>query len=171
MEKLNPILSAMPDKMASAQLSKIFTGIYNRLNSVCLTSAGLAIKAGGSVLVKTGAVATTLSVEGRLASIAAATDMPELSGTVTNAMFNVFVFSQDRAGTRYATMGTESSSLSGVKFPNIPDTRAIIGFIVVNPTGTGNFVGGTTALDDATVIPNVVYNNTVGAFNVNAALS
>lgn len=171
MEKLNPIIAAMPDKMAAAQLSKVFTGIYNRLNSVCLTSAGLAIKAGGGVLVKTGAAATTLSVEGRLASIAAATDMPALSGTVANATFNVFVFSQDRAGTRYTSMGTAAATLAGVKFPNIPDTRAIIGFIVVNPTGTGDFVGGTTALDDATVVPNVVYNNTVGAFAVNAALS
>lgn len=171
MEKLNPILAALSDKGDATKLSKVLTGIYNRLNSVCLTSAGLAIKAGGGVLVKTGAAPTTLSVEGRLASIAAATDMPALSGTVVNATFNVFVFSQDRAGTRYTTMGTAGATLAAVKFPTIPDTRTIIGFIVVNPTGTGNFVGGTTALDNATVAPNVVYNNTVGAFSVTAALA
>lgn len=171
MEKLNPTLAALPNNMESALLSKILTGIYRRLNSVCLTSAGLAIKAGASALVKTGATATTLSIEGVLASIAAATDMPALSGTVVNATFNVFVFSQDRAGTRYTTMGTAAATLAGVKFPSIPDNRAIIGFIVVNPTGTGNFVGGTSALDDATIVPNVVYNNSVGAFCVTAALS
>lgn len=171
MEKLNPILAALPDNREAALLSKIITGIYRRLNSVCLNSAGLAIKALGGVLVKTGATATTLSVEGVLASIAAATDMPALVGTVVNATFNVFVFSQDRAGTRYTTMGTAAATLAGVKFPSIPDNRAIIGSIVVNPTGTGNFVGGTTALDDVTVVPNVVYNNTVGAFCVTAALS
>jgi len=171
MQKLNPLLAAMPDKMAATQMSTILTGIYRRLNSVTLTSAGLAIKAGASALVKTGATATTLSVEGVLASIAAATDMPALVGTVTADLFNVYVFSQDRAGTRYTTMGTEAATLAGVKFPSIPDNRAVIGFIVVNPTGTGNFVGGTTALDDATVVPNVVYNNTVGAFCVTAALA
>jgi len=170
MEKLSPILAAMPDRGAAAALSKVLSGIYTRLNTVCLTSAGLAIKAGGGVLVKTGAAATTLTVKGVLASIAAATDMPALSGTVTNAAFNVFVFSQDGAGTRYTSMGTEAATLAGVKFPVIPDERAIIGFIVVNPTGTGNFVGGTTALDDATVVPNVVYNNSVGAHCVTAAI-
>ena len=28
-----------------------------------------------------------------------------------------------------------------------------IGFVIINPTGSGSFVGGTTALDDATVVP------------------
>jgi hypothetical protein len=36
----------------------------------------------------------------------------------------------------------------------------MIGFVIVNPTGTGDFVGGTTDLDDATVAPNAVYVNT-----------
>jgi len=171
MQKLNPLLAAMPDNASAAKLSQILTGIYRRLNSVTLTSPALVIKARASALVKTGATATTVSVEGVLASIAAATDMPALVGTVTADLFNVYVFSQDRAGTRYTTMGTEAATLAGVKFPSIPDNRAVIGFIVVNPTGTGNFVGGTTALDDATVAPNVVYNNTVGAFCVTAALA
>lgn len=171
MEKLQPALAALVDTRNAIALSKILTGIYQRLNSVTLTSPGLAIKAGASALVKTGAAATTLCVEGVLASIAAATDMPALSGTVVNATFNVFVFSQARDGTRYTTMGTAGATLAAVKFPNIPDNRTIIGFIVVNPTGTGNFVGGTTALDDATVVPNVVYNNSVGAHAVNAKLA
>jgi len=36
----------------------------------------------------------------------------------------------------------------------------MIGFAIINPTGTGNFVGGTTPLDDATVVPNAVYIDT-----------
>jgi len=168
MQKLNPLLAAMPDKMAATQMSTILTGIYRRLNSVTLTSAGLAIKAGASALVKTGAAATTLSVEGVLASIAAATDMPALVGTVTADLFNVYVFSQDRAGTRYTTMGTEAATLAGVKFPSIPDNRAVIGFIVATASGAA-FIGGTTALDAGTVT--VSYNNSVGAFCVTAALA
>jgi hypothetical protein len=33
----------------------------------------------------------------------------------------------------------------------------------VHPTGTGNFVGGTTALDDGTVVPNAEYYDFVGS--------
>lgn len=170
MEKLQQTLSALADNKDAAQLSKILSGIYRRLNSCALTSAGLVIKAGGGVLVKTGATKTTLSVEGVLVSLAAATDMPALVGTVLTATFNVFVFSVDKAGTAYVQMGTAAATLAGVKFPVVPDTRAIVGFIVVNPTGTGSFVGGTSALDDVTIVPNVVYNNTVGATCVTAAL-
>ena len=170
MEKLQPQLAAYADKGNAQILSKILAGVYRRLNTCALTSAGLAIKAGSSALVKTGSTATTLSVEGVLVSIAASTDMPALVGTVTNATYNVFVFSVDKAGTAYVQMGTAAASLAGVKYPNVPDTRAVIGSIIVHPTGTGDFVGGTTALDNATVVPNVVYNNTVGASAPNASL-
>ena len=43
--------------------------------------------------------------------------------------------------------------------------KALIGFVVINPTGTGNFVGGTTPLDDATVVPNAAYVNTTEGFD------
>jgi hypothetical protein len=151
-------------------LLKLFTGIYQRLSFTTLNSAGLAIKAGGGVLVKTGSTATTLNVGGVLASIAAATDMPVLSGVVLTATYNVFVFSQDSAATRYTDMGTAATTLAGVKMPNIPDNRVIIGLIVVHPTGTGSFTGNSTPLDDSGVIPNVVYNSPNGAFSLNALL-
>jgi len=170
MEKLMPRINQLGDTLFRDDLYELLKGIYQRLSYTTLNSAGLAIKAGGGVLVKTGSTATTLNMGGVLVSIAASTDMPALVGTVTADLFNVFVFSQDSAGTRYTSMGTEAATLAGVKMPNIPDNRVIIGLIVVNPTGTGNFVGGTTALDDATVVPNVVYNNTVGAFSLNALL-
>lgn len=83
-----------------------------------------------------------------------------LSGTVTNAKFNVYVLSINSAGTVAAAMGTEAATLGGVTLPPLPDGSAMIGFVIVNPTGTGNFVGGTTELDDATVAPNAVYVNT-----------
>jgi hypothetical protein len=83
-----------------------------------------------------------------------------LAGTVTNAKFNVFVLSINAAGTVVAQMGTEASTIGGVLFPTIADGSAVIGFVIVNPTGTGNFVGATTELDDATVAPNAVYINT-----------
>lgn len=83
-----------------------------------------------------------------------------LSGTVTNAKFNVYVLSISAAGTVSAQMGTEGATIGAVVFPTIADGNAVIGFVIVNPTGTGSFVGGTTELDDATVVPNAVYINT-----------
>lgn len=91
-----------------------------------------------------------------------------LSGTVTNAKFNVFVLSMNASGTVTATMGTEGATIGAVVFPTVPDDQVVLGFVIVNPTGTGNFVGGTTELGDATVAPNAVYVNTPFPFNLNA---
>ena len=131
-------------------------------STVALTTAGLVISA-TTTKAKIGAADFYYMVRGSLGKIAAATDMTALSGTVTNAKFNVFVFTVDSGGTVYANMGTEAGTLGGVKFPDFPVDQALIGFIIINPTGTGNFVGGTTALSDGTVVPNAVYISPIGA--------
>ncbi|PIV90877.1 hypothetical protein COW46_00870 [Candidatus Gracilibacteria bacterium CG17_big_fil_post_rev_8_21_14_2_50_48_13] len=139
-------------------------------NHTLLSTGGLAIKAGGSALVKA-ATACRAFVNGTLVSISANTDMAALAGTITADLFNVYVFSVDSAGTLYTQMGTEGAALGDIVFPVVPADRAVIGFIIVNPTGTGNFVGGTTALDDATVVPNAVYVNTPYPFNPSLSLA
>lgn len=127
-------------------------------------TGGLAIKAGGSALAKT-VNAVKGIINGNLFTKAAA-DMAALAGTVTNAKFNVFCFFVNAAGTLSTAMGTEGDTLADVVFPDYDNTtKAMIGFVVINPTGTGNFVGGTTALDDATVAPNAVYHDTVGVMD------
>ncbi len=143
-------------------LDLLFDKLQRALSSLILTTGGLAIKAGGSTLAKT-ANTVYFTVDGKLYS-KTASDMAALDGTVTNAKFNVFVFSVATDGTLKTSMGTESATQAGVVFPTISDGEAIIGFVIINPTGTGNFVGGTTALDDATVTPNAVYVDTVGVF-------
>jgi hypothetical protein len=90
-----------------------------------------------------------------------------LSGTILTATYNVYVLTMASDGTVTATMGTAGATLAAVVFPAIPADSAVIGFVIVHPTGTGSFVGGTTELDDATVVPNAVYVNTVGSFNPN----
>lgn len=152
-------------------LRKILNAIGDRLATQSLSSAGLAIKAGGSAIVKTGSAAYYGIANGVLVTKAAATDMPALSGTVTADAFNVYCFYIDSAGTLTSAMGTEGATLAAVKFPALPVGKAQLGFIVVNPTGTGNFVGGTTALDDATVVPTVAYVNTIGPFDPSVLLS
>jgi len=142
------------------ELSALFDKLQRRLCNICLSSAGLVIKGAASAIVKTGASATKVIVDDVLVNIPAATDQAALAGTVTNATFNVFVFTVNAAGTGKTYMGTGAATRAAVVFPTVADGETVIGFIEVNPTGTGNFVGGTTALDDATVVPNVVYVNT-----------
>lgn len=138
--------------------------IGDRLSCQCLTSAGLVIKAGSSAVVKAGTVVYA-TAQGVLVTKAANTDMAALSGSVTNAKFNVYAFFVDRGGNLTSGIGSEGSTLAGVTMPTPPVGVAMIGFVIINPTGTGPFVGGTTALDDATVVPNAVYVNTLGAFD------
>ena len=85
-----------------------------------------------------------------------------LVGTVTNAKFNVYCFYVDGAAAKTSAMGTEAATLALVTLPVTPVGKALVGMVVINPTGTGNFVGGTTALDDGTVTPNAVYISPVG---------
>ena len=148
-----------------SELSGLFDKLQRVVTNRMVVTGALAIHGSASLVAKT--VNTVYYfIDGLLFSKAAA-DMPTLAGTVVNATFNVFVFTVNAAGTLAALMGTAGATLGAVVFPTIPDGTVSIGFIIVNPTGTGNFVGGTTALDDATVVPNVVYVNTGDAFNAN----
>ena len=152
-------VSAAKDKEA---LAAILAYVADSLSTVALNSAGLVIKAGGSALVKTGGSDFYALVRGTLVKIASATDMAALSGTVTNAKFNVFCYFVDASGTKTTVMGTEGSTLGALKFPDFPLDKCLIGFTIINPTGTGNFVGGTTAIDDVTVVPNAVHVSPIG---------
>lgn len=167
MENLVQRLNQVKDRSDARHLFLALEGIYNRLSSVCLSSAGLVIKAPGSALVKAANIIYA-TANGTLVTKIANTDMAALSGTVTNAAYNVYVFTVDSAGTLYTQMGTEGATLAKVRWPTLDQKRAIIGFVIIHPTGTGDFVGGTTPIDDATKVPNAVYVNTQGAFDPTA---
>ena len=162
---ITQFLSAFGDTNERKALLSTLGVVGPSLSTCSLSHAGLVIKAGGSTLVKTGTSAYYAMVKGKLVTKAAATDMAALSGTVTNAKFNVYVHFVDGAGTLTTVMGTEGATLAAVTFPPFDDTKATIGFTIINPTGTGNFVGGTTALDDATVVPNAAYVSVDNAFD------
>lgn len=154
------------DESKARALRTLFRQVSIADSAYCLTSAGLVIKAGASALAKAGSAFYAIA-GGKLVTKTANTDMAALSGTVTNAKFNVFVYYIDSAGNLTSAMGTEGATLAAVVFPLTPEGKAAIGFTIINPTGTGNFVGGTTALDDATVAPNAAYINLVAPFNPN----
>lgn len=139
------------------EMEGLFDKLQRPASSIVLNSAGLAIGSSSKKKVKI-ANTTYAYVEGSLVS--KTTAEIDITGTVTNAKYNVFVLSINSAGTVTAQMGTEAATLGGVVFPTIADGSAVIGFVIVHPSGTGNFVGGTTDLDDGTVVPNAVYINT-----------
>jgi hypothetical protein len=128
-----------------------------------LTTGALGIKVAGSVTAASSAT-ITYQAGGKLAT-KASSDMAVLSGTVTADAFNVYAFSITLGGTAVTRMGLEGATLAAVKFPPIPEEEAVLGFVIINPTGTGDFVGGTTDLDDATVVPTASYINTPYPFN------
>lgn len=146
-------------------LLNIFGATFDRYSACAVSSAGLAIKTGGSALAKTGSATTTLitSAPGASAStlvqIAGSTDMPALVGNITAASFNVYCFFVDSAAAVTVYQGTEATTLAGVKFPAFPVGQALVGFLTVTYAST--FVGGTTPLDTATT----TYNSPTGAWD------
>lgn len=158
---IRQILAPLKDKLNQRAHDALWSYLADRLNSVTLNSAGLVIKAGASALVKCGN-AFYASADGKTVTKAANTDMAALSGTTNNATFNFYDYFVDSAGTLSTVMGTAGATLAAAKHAEKPTGAAWIGFTIINPTGTGNFVGGTTAIDDATVVPNAVHVSLVG---------
>lgn len=133
------------------------TFLRDRLKSHMQTVSTPVIKTGASALSKTGAAISYGVANGVAVKIAASTDQAAYAGSVTNAKFNIYVQFIDSASALTSAMGTEGATLAAVVFPAIPAGKAVVSYTIINPTGTGPFVGGTTALDDATVVPNAVY--------------
>jgi hypothetical protein len=159
-------LKSIVDPAISYALYLMLKPMTERYRTLCLSGPAPVIKAGGSALAKTGATITHYMIKGKSGQIAASTDLPAFAGTVTADLFNVFVYTVNSAGTTALTMGREAATEAAVKWPTINPEHAILAFIKVNPRGTGNFVGGTTALDDATVFTSyaaeVLYVSCVG---------
>lgn len=160
------------DGMKEIALLRLMTSTRKELQNSrksIFNSGALAIKGAGNVLAKTATLIYGM-IEGTLFTKAAA-DMAALSGTVTADLFNVYVFTVTSGGTLATRMGVEGAALINVVFPAIPEDEVVIGFVKINPTGTGNFVGGTDDLDDATIVPEAVYVNTVFPFNMKTSNS
>tara|TARA_Y100000310_G_scaffold312663_1_gene360203 strand:+ start:9417 stop:9821 length:405 start_codon:yes stop_codon:yes gene_type:complete len=133
-----------------------------------LVTAGLVVKSAGGVLSKIGASACYGAVKGGLFTIAASADMPALSGTITQSAYNVYCYFQDGAGVRTSGMGTESATLSAVKFPEFPTGKTLIGFVLVINTNA-DFIGGTTAWNATGVT--AVHMSPTGPFDPSVLLT
>ena len=150
-------MSADKDRNAVFQVA---SPLADRYNSVATSTAGLVITGtAGTKVPKIGAVAFQGVASGVPVTIAAGTDMPALSGSITAGSFNIFCFFIDSASVVTSAMGTEGTTLAAVKFPKFPTGKALVGYITV--TYASAFVGGTTSLGTATT----VYISPTGAFD------
>ena len=162
---VNQQLAAMDSQNEQAALRPLLNALADRMSSQATSTAGLVIKAGGGVLAKTGAAAFAGVVNGVPVAIAASTDMPALTGTITVAKYNVYCFFIDSASVVTVAQGTEGATLAAVKFPPFPVGKALVGYLVITYAST--FTGNSTALDTATT----VYVSPVGAFDPTILLS
>jgi len=165
-DTLDRYLAGVASVKDRLNLRAILAPIADRLSTQSLTSAGLVIGGTTKLTARTSAsLVYYASVKGKILSKATSTEMATLVGTVTNAKFNFYAFFIDAAGTLTSAMGTEGTTYALATLPPFPEGKALVGLLGINPTGTGNFVGGTTALDDGTVTPNAIYISPVGPFD------
>lgn len=153
------------DAQNSIIMRRLFEPLFDRSSSLVVTTAGLVINGAGTKVAKIGATDCYFFANGIPGKLAAAAVMPALVGTVLNGAFNVFALFVDSAGTVTSAIGTAGSTYAKVVFPQLSSRKAFLGFIIINPTGTGNFVGGTTNLDDGTVVPNAVFISVLSGFD------
>lgn len=123
-------------------------------------SAGLAIKAGGSAIVKNG-TAVSLLVNGAHVEVAANTDAAALSGVIPAATYNCWLVSTSDGSTLTTTFGTAGASAAAVVLPAVPSGETALGYVIVTKSD-GDFTGATTALDAANVT--TTYVNIIGGF-------
>jgi len=109
--------------------------------------------------------ARTVFAGGPGTALAAGVDYAALVGTIVNGQWGLWEFRVASNGTTMtaAPGSLVATSKAGLTLPVGANNLITLGFVIVHPTGTGNFVGGTTALDDATVVPNAEYYDLVGS--------
>jgi len=155
------------ESTSNQNLRDVITNLQTNLCDMVLNTAGLVIGSSSKPKVK---IANTIYalINGVLVKKTTAEITLTTANNVANGKFNVIVLSINASGTVTPTNGTAGDTIGAVVFPTVPDNEVVIGFVIINPTGTGGFVGGTTDLDDATVVPNAVYVNTPYPFNQNS---
>jgi len=160
LDTIGRYLQGLANVQDAYPLTRIFQPLGDRYSSQPLTSAGLVINAGGAAFAKIGAAPFYAVAGGTLVTIAAGAAMPALTGiNVTAAYYNVACFFVDSAGNLTVAAGVQAATLGGVVFPQFPQKKALIGFLII--TNGAGFTGGTTALDAGTT----VYVSPVGAFD------
>jgi hypothetical protein len=164
-----PVVAGVTDYTAGrAEIVKLVTDLTAARTAlvnarVALTNIGLsdgAITIGTTpAKVKSTATINHL-VDGVFYTKGATDDFWVLTGfDCTNAQFNKCLLCIDSSAAMQIVAGTEGASAGAVVLGAIPASYSVVGMVLVNPTGTGDFTGGTTDLNDGTVVPNAVYTD------------
>lgn len=162
-------LTALRAKIAALVVD--VTAIRARQNLAMLSPAGLAI-GGGSKYTAQAVKPCTALVAGTLVFLPAATAMSALVGTLATAKFALWAFYVNASGTITTSAKTADAASAAAAFalmPAVPANLVQIGFIIVGNATGGNFVGGSTALDAASVT--TIYVDTVGTQTAPVALT
>lgn len=136
-------------------------GSKKALYAQCFTKVAVA-RGSAAAKVKT-TVAAAFLVAGVHYAKGITDDFWTLTGfNVTNGMYNICLLCIDTSGNMQIAAGTEAATLVGVVLGDTPADSCVVAQVEVNPTGTGDFTGGTTDLNDGTVTPNAVYTDLSG---------
>ena len=137
------------------------TGPKKALYAQCFTDVAVAIATLLPQIQTT--VAAVFTVDGVFYALAPTDNYWDLTGfNVTNGAFNVCLLCIDAAAAMQIGIGTEAALLADVVLADTPADSCVVAMVEVNPTGAGDFVGGTTDLNDAGVVPNAVYTDLSG---------
>jgi hypothetical protein len=171
--KIDELNRATPGT-ANAQLGTLLENLITQINALkadvtvlsaqnsrMLSTATLAIKAGGGTVPKTTTACTALA-SGVVQTKASATDMSVIAGTLATAKWALWAFYIDNAGTITTSAKTADAASAAAALalkPAIPAGKAEIGYIIVGNASGSGFVGGTTALDAANITTTYVSND------------
>lgn len=151
LDTVSRYMQALSNPADAYALLRPLVALADRYSSQPLRTAGLVIKAGGGVLAKIGAADYYGVASGVPVTIAAATDMPALTGLVITAtFFNVACFFVDSAAVVTVAFGTQGATLGALKWPQFPQGKALVGCLIITHSAT--FTGNTTPLDTATTV-------------------
>lgn len=154
------------------KLGDVVADLINVVNTSLLTKPGLAISA--STLTAQAVSAFVAMVQGSIVSVAAATPMPAIAGTIPTGDVACWAFSVAQNATLSVSAMTTPAATQALaiaalaaQFQTLPQETlgpqavvqtGLIGFITVSNASGSNFVAGTTALN-ASNITTTYYDN------------
>ena len=160
---MSKIITAKTNMTADENNRTLLGKLQSALVDMNLVSGALTI--GGTASKIKIAAAIKFVLDGIMYTKAISDNVTLAAKTVTNAKFNVCLISIDKDGTVTSTWGTEGATIPTVVLPILPAANVAIGMIIINPTGTGNFIAATDSLGDSTIVPGAIYINIVGAYD------
>ena len=160
-DTLNRYLGQLSSHIDRAAFKAILEPIVDSLSCQSMISATI-VPGAGLVTTAMGGTSWRGLAKGIPVTIAAATVMPALVGTIAQNTFNVYAYYIDSAGVVTSQMGTAGATLADMKFPVRPAGKTLVGASQFNPTSAA-FIGGTTLTDAANT--NHVGLNVLGAID------